>query len=42
MSFVRDPRFALHSLARTPGLGCAGILTLVGGPHNAVSVVWGI
>src|ERR1700728_4501045 len=28
MSFVRDLRFALHSLARTPGLACAVILTL--------------
>lgn len=28
MSFVRDVRFAIHSLARTPGLACAVILTL--------------
>src|ERR1700752_3674901 len=28
MSFVRDLRFALYSLARTPGLACAVILTL--------------
>src|SRR5215467_3848857 len=28
MSFVRDLRFAIHSLARTPGLACAVILTL--------------
>ncbi|HSZ60214.1 MAG TPA: ADOP family duplicated permease [Terriglobales bacterium] len=28
MSFVRDLRFALHSLARTPGLALAVILTL--------------
>jgi hypothetical protein len=42
MSFVGDLRFALHSLAHTPGLACAGILTLAGGAHNAVSVVWGI
>jgi len=28
MSFVRDLRFAVHSLARTPGLVCAVILTL--------------
>jgi putative ABC transport system permease protein len=28
MSFVRDIRFAVHSLARTPGLACAVILTL--------------
>jgi putative ABC transport system permease protein len=28
MSFIRDLRFALHSLARTPGLACAVILTL--------------
>src|SRR5579871_531424 len=28
MSFARDLRFALHSLARTPGLACAVILTL--------------
>src|SRR5579862_166628 len=28
MSFVRDLRFALHSLARTPGLAIAVILTL--------------
>ena len=28
MSFVRDLRFAVHSLARTPGLACAVILTL--------------
>src|SRR4030095_15418022 len=28
MSFVRDFRFAFHSLARTPGLACAVILTL--------------
>src|SRR5215475_14606955 len=28
MSFARDLRFAIHSLARTPGLACAVILTL--------------
>ena len=28
MSFVRDLRFAVSSLARTPGLACAVILTL--------------
>ena len=28
MSFVRDLRFALYSLARNPGLACAVILTL--------------
>jgi putative ABC transport system permease protein len=28
MSFVRDLRFAVHSLARTPGVACAVILTL--------------
>jgi putative ABC transport system permease protein len=28
MSFVRDIRFAVHSLVRTPGLACAVILTL--------------
>jgi putative ABC transport system permease protein len=28
MSFFRDLRFAVHSLARTPGLACAVILTL--------------
>jgi predicted permease len=28
MSFVRDLRFAVHSLARTPGLACAVVLTL--------------
>ncbi len=28
MSFVRDLRFAVNSLARTPGLACAVILTL--------------
>ena len=28
MSFVRDLRFALHSLVRTPGLACAVVLTL--------------
>jgi putative ABC transport system permease protein len=28
MSFLRDLRFALYSLARTPGLACAVILTL--------------
>jgi putative ABC transport system permease protein len=28
MSFVRDIRFAVHSLARTPGLACAVIVTL--------------
>lgn len=28
MSFVRDLRFAVLSLARTPGLACAVILTL--------------
>ena len=28
MSFVRDLRFAIYSLARTPGLACAVILTL--------------
>jgi len=28
MSFGRDLRFAVHSLARTPGLACAVILTL--------------
>jgi putative ABC transport system permease protein len=28
MSFVRDLRFAAHSLIRTPGLACAVILTL--------------
>ena len=28
MSFIRDLRFAIHSLARTPGLACAVILTL--------------
>src|SRR6202522_4485521 len=28
MSFVRDLRFAVYSLARTPGLACAVILTL--------------
>src|SRR5262252_3120432 len=28
MSFARDLRFAVHSLARTPGLACAVILTL--------------
>src|ERR1700751_5003656 len=28
MSFVRNLRFAVHSLARTPGLACAVILTL--------------
>jgi putative ABC transport system permease protein len=28
MAFVRDLRFAMHSLARTPGLACAVILTL--------------
>src|ERR1700704_6641838 len=28
MSFIRDLRFAVHSLARTPGLACAVILTL--------------
>ena len=28
MSFDRDLRFAVHSLARTPGLACAVILTL--------------
>jgi putative ABC transport system permease protein len=28
MSFVRDVRFAFHSLLRTPGLACAVILTL--------------
>jgi predicted permease len=28
MSFVRDVRFAVHSLLRTPGLACAVILTL--------------
>src|ERR1041384_7980010 len=28
MSFIRDLRFALHSLARTPGLACAVVLTL--------------
>src|SRR5438874_3660907 len=28
MSFVRDLRFALHSLVHTPGLACAVILTL--------------
>jgi putative ABC transport system permease protein len=28
MSFIRDLRFTIHSLARTPGLACAVILTL--------------
>ena len=28
MSFVRDLRFAVHSLARTPGVACAVVLTL--------------
>jgi putative ABC transport system permease protein len=28
MSFIRDLRFAVHSLVRTPGLACAVILTL--------------
>src|SRR3984957_6768105 len=28
MSFVRDLKFALQSLSRTPGLACAVILTL--------------
>lgn len=28
MSFVRDLRFAVHSLVRTPGLACAVVLTL--------------
>ena len=28
MSFIRDLRFAVHSLARTPGLACAVVLTL--------------
>jgi predicted permease len=28
MSFFRDLRFAIHSLARTPGLACAVVLTL--------------
>jgi putative ABC transport system permease protein len=28
MSFLRDLRFALYSLARTPGLACAVVLTL--------------
>src|ERR1700744_2029208 len=28
MSFVRDLRFALHSLARPSGLACAVVLTL--------------
>jgi putative ABC transport system permease protein len=28
MSFIRDLRFALHSLGRTPGLACAVVLTL--------------
>src|ERR671935_1836544 len=28
MSFIRDLRFALHSLVRTPGLACAVVLTL--------------
>src|SRR6478736_5439085 len=28
MSFVRDLRFAAHSLIRTPGLACAVVLTL--------------
>ena len=28
MSFVRDLRFAVHSLVRTPGLACAVMLTL--------------
>jgi len=28
MAFLRDLRFALHSLVRTPGLACAVILTL--------------
>ena len=28
MSFIRDLRFAIHSLARTPGLAVAVILTL--------------
>jgi putative ABC transport system permease protein len=28
MSFIRDLRFAIHSLARTPGLACAVVLTL--------------
>src|SRR6201993_2084543 len=38
MSFVRDVRFAVHSLARTPGLACAVILTLaLGIGANAAS-----
>ena len=28
MSFLRDLRFAAHSLSRTPGLACAVIVTL--------------
>src|ERR1700721_2715782 len=41
MSFLRDLRFALYSLARTPGLACAVILTLaLGIGANAAIFTW--
>jgi putative ABC transport system permease protein len=45
MSFVRDLRFALYSLARTPGLACAVILTLalgIGANAAIFSLVRGV
>src|SRR5215469_9368906 len=45
MSFVRDLRFAVHSLARTPGLACAVILTLalgIGANAATFSLVRGV
>src|SRR6202050_4796273 len=45
MSFVRDLRFAVYSLARTPGLACAVILTLalgIGANAAIFSLVRGV
>src|ERR1051326_2757230 len=45
MSFARDLRYALHSLARTPGLACAVILTLalgIGANAAIFSLVRGV
>src|SRR5215475_11063445 len=45
MSFARDLRFAIHSLARTPGLACAVILTLalgIGANAAIFSLVRGV
>src|SRR6201997_1474646 len=45
MSFVRDLRFAVHSLWRTPGLACAVVLTLalgIGANAAIFSLVRGV